>query len=97
MSTHAHCLPLAHGGGFAGYPSLLGRLQTAAKTRLMAPLLLNTGELPYSLDSRNRQMVTSTAMTEAGTACSEDVAALACRERTDQEVRDTYLRRLRYP
>ena len=42
-------------------------------------------------------MVTSIAMTAAGTACIEDIVALACREMTEQEVRDTYLRRLRYP
>ena len=45
-------------------------------------------------DSRNRQMVTSILRPEAGTACREDIAALACRERTGQEVRDTYLNAL---
>ena len=43
------------------------------------------------VDSRNRQMVTSIVRSEAGTACSEDIVALACRGRNGKEVRDTYL------
>ena len=42
-------------------------------------------------DSRNRQMVTSILRPEAGTACSEDIVAHACRGRNGKEVRDTYL------
>ena len=42
-------------------------------------------------DSRNRQVVTSIAIPEAGTACSEDIVAHARRGRNGKEVRDTYL------
>ena len=72
----------------------------------MSPLYL-TGELIIIIpvggclfritDSRNRQEVTSIVRTEAGTACSEDIVALACRGRNGKEVRDTYLCALRSP
>ena len=74
-------------------------LDADAKDHTVAQIMIGLTEAGclIRLDSRNRQMVTSIAMTEAGTACIEDIVALACREMTEQEVRDTYLRRLRYP
>ena len=54
-------------------------------------ITLPGGCLLRIIDSRNRQVVTSIAIPEAGTACSEDIVALACRGRNGKEVRETYL------
>ena len=57
-----------------------------------------TSYYTYGCGSRNRQMVTSIAIAEAGTACSEDVVAHACRGMRGKGSKG-YLpeRRLRYP
>ena len=70
---------------------MLTRLDTDAIDRTADKLLINRGCCLIRLDSRNRQVVTSIAIPEAGTACSEDIVALACRGRNGKEVRETYL------
>jgi len=71
---------------------VLNRLDTNAIDGPLNKLLfINRGCWLIRLDSRNRQVVTSIAKPEAGTACIEDVVALACRGRNGKEVRDTYL------
>ena len=53
-----------------------------AKDHLIAQIinvLTEGGCLLFCFDSRNRQKVTSIAVTAAGTACIEDFVALACR------------------